>query len=43
MSTEPNRMRVFAEMQIISYSFMILKHIQIGLQFWKQLMLKVWL
>ena len=30
VTTEPNRMRgVFAEMQIISYSFIILKHIQI--------------
>ena len=28
-------------MQIISYSFIILKHIQIDLQFWKLLMLKV--
>ena len=26
MSTEPNRMGVFAEMQIISYNFIILKH-----------------
>ena len=32
---------VFAEMQIISYSCIILKHIQIDLQFWKLLMLKV--
>ena len=32
---------VFAEMQIISYSFIILKHIQIYLQFWKLLMMKV--
>ena len=32
---------VFAQMQIISSSFIILKHIQIDLQFWKLLMLKV--
>ena len=31
----------FAEMQIISYKFIILKHIQINLQFQKILMLKV--
>ena len=34
---------VFAEMQIISYNFIILKVIQINSQFWKILMLKVWL
>ena len=34
---------VFAEMQIISYNFIILKHIQINSQFRKILMLKVWL
>ena len=32
---------VFAEMHIISYSFRILKHIQIDLQIWKLLMLKI--
>ena len=31
---------VFGKMQIISYSFKILKHIYINLQFWKLLMLK---
>ena len=34
---------VFAEMQIISYIFIILKHIEIDLQFGKLLMLIVWL
>ena len=34
---------VFAKMQIISYSFIILKHIQVSSQFRKLLMLKVWL
>ena len=34
---------VFAEMQIISYNFIILKHIQINSEFQKILMLKVWL
>ena len=34
---------VFAEMQIISYKFITLKHIQINSQFQKILMLKVWL
>ena len=33
--------RLFAEMQIISYTFSILKHIQIGSQFRNILMLKV--
>ena len=33
---------VFAEMQIISYSFIILNHFEINSQFWKILMLKVW-
>ena len=33
--------RVFAEMQIISYNFIILKHIQINAQFRKILMLKI--
>ena len=34
---------IFCKMQIISYSFTIQKQIQIDLQFWKLLMLKVWL
>ena len=38
VTTEPNRIGIFAEMQIlISYSFIILKHIQIDLSFWKLL------
>ena len=41
VTTEPNRMGVFAEMQIISYNIIILKHIQINSQFRKILMLKV--
>ena len=41
MTTEPNRNGFFAEMQIISYIFIILKHIQINLQFRKLLMLNV--
>ena len=42
MTNGPNRMPgFFVEMQIISYSFIILKHIQINLQFRKLLMLKV--
>ena len=32
---------VCAEIQIISYSFIILKHIQVDLQIWKLLILKV--
>ena len=43
VTTEPNRKGFSPIMQIISYSFIILKHIQIDLQFWKLLMLKVWL
>ena len=31
VTTEPNQMAFFAKMQIISYSFIILKHIQIDL------------
>ena len=34
---------IFAKMQIISYIFIILKHIQVSSQFRKLLMLKVWL
>ena len=34
---------VLAELQIISYIFIILKHIQVSSQFRKLLMLKVWL
>ena len=41
VTTEPNRMGFFAEMQIISYSIIILKYIQINSQFQKLLMLKV--
>ena len=33
--------RLFAEMQIISYILMFLKHIQVDSQFWKLLMLRV--
>ena len=43
MTTEPNRMGFFAEVQMISYNSIILKHIQINSQFRKILMLKVWL
>ena len=35
--TELNRMGFSPEMQIIGYSFIILKHIQIDFQFWKLL------
>ena len=42
-SEEKKLDEVFTEMQMISYSFIILKHIQIDLQFSKLLMLKVWL
>ena len=41
VTTEPNRMGVFAELQIISYNSIILKHIQINSQFRKILMLRV--
>ena len=41
MTTEPNWMGVFVEMQIISYIFIILKHIQVSSHFQKLLMLKV--
>ena len=40
MTTEPNWMGVFAEMQTISYNFIILKHTQINSQLRKMLMLK---
>ena len=40
VTTEPNRMGFFAEMQIISYNCIVLKHIQINSQFQKILMLK---
>ena len=40
VTTEPNRM-FFAKMQIISYIFIILQHIQVSSQFRKLLMLKV--
>ena len=41
VTTEPNWMGFFAEMQIISYIFILLKHIQVSSQFQKLLMLKV--
>ena len=41
VTTEPNRMGFFAEVQIVSYISIILKHIQVSLQFRKLLMLKV--
>ena len=43
VTTEPNLNGVFTKMQIISYSFIILKNIQIDLQFCKLLVQKVWL
>ena len=41
MTTDTKSDGVFAEMQIISYNFIILQHIQINSQFRKILMLKV--
>ena len=41
--TEPNLDGVFGKMQIISYILIFLKHNQVNSQFWKLLMLKVWL
>ena len=51
VTTEPNRMGggggggggFRQNAGNISYSIIILKHIQIDIQFWKLLMLKVWL
>ena len=40
MTTEPNQVGFIARIQIISYNFINLKHIQINSQFQKLLMLK---
>ena len=41
VTTEPNQMEFSVIMQISSYRFIILEHIEIRPQFWKLLMLKV--